>query len=77
MTKLHLFHFICFTFMPFGFSVFCSIGLAAQELLDRVSGRYRIHASVAEWEAHAWVKRYLSFAIMSGVADQFAGHCLV
>ena len=50
----------------FGFSVFGSFGPAAQELLDLICRRYRIHACVAEWEAHAWVHRRLSF----GVAGQ-------
>ena len=63
-------------FEPFGFSVFGSFGSAAQELLARVCRRYRTHARIAEWEAHAWVHRRLSFAIMRGVADQFVSRRL-
>ena len=63
--------------MPFSFSVFGSFGPAAQELLNRVCRRYRIHARVTEWEAHAWIHRRLSFAVMRGVADQFVGRRLV
>ena len=33
----------------------------------------RLHAQVADREAHAWIYRRLSFAIMSGVAEQFVG----
>ena len=44
-------------FLPFGFPVLSSFGPAADELLDRVCRRYRIHARVAEWEVHAWVHR--------------------
>ena len=50
-----------FDFLPFGFSVFCSFGPTAQELLDRI----------AEWEADASVYSRLSFIVMRGVADQF------
>ena len=55
-------------------SEFCfSSDPPAQELLDRVSRQYRIHACVNEWEAHAWVHRCLSFVGMRGVADAFVG----
>ena len=40
-------------FVPFGFSVLGSFSLAAQELLDRICQRYRRHARIADWEAHA------------------------
>ena len=60
-----------FDFEPFGFSVFGSFGPAALELLARICRRYRTHARIAEWEAHARVHRRLSFAVMRGVADQF------
>ena len=59
-----------FDFMPFGFSVFGSFGLAAQELLDRIYRRYRTHARIAEWEAYSG---RLSFAVMRGLAEQFVG----
>ena len=62
-----------FDFSPFGFSVFGSFGPAARDLLDRIVQRYRLHAQVADWEAHAWIHRRLSFAIMRGVAEQFVG----
>ena len=62
-----------FDFVPFGFSVFGSFGPEAQELLDRVVQRYRLHAQVADWEAHAWIFRRLSFTIMRSVAEQFVG----
>ena len=65
-----------FDFEPFGFSVFGSLGNAALELLARVYSRYRTHACLAEWEAHARVHRRLSFAVMRGVADQFVGRRL-
>ena len=51
--------------------------LKSLELLDRVRHRYRIHARVAEQEAHALIYRGLSFAIMREVADQFVGPHLV
>ena len=62
-----------FDFVPFGFSILGSFGPAAQDLLHRVVQRYRLHALVADWEAHAWIYRILSFAIMRGVVEQFAG----
>ena len=62
-----------FDFVPFGISIFGSFGLAAQDLLQRVVQRYRLHAQVVDWEAHAWIYRRLSFAIMRGVAEQFVG----
>ena len=65
-----------FDFVPKGFSGFGSFDPAAQELLDRICGRFRIHARTAELEVHAWVHRCLSFAVMRGVADQFIGRCL-
>ena len=40
---------------PFSFSVFGSFGPLAQELLDRIVQRYRLHAQVADWEEHAWI----------------------
>ena len=43
----------------------------AQVFLERVVERYHLHAQVADWEAHAWIYRRLSFAIMRGVAEQF------
>ena len=55
-------------FLSFGFSVLDSFGRATQELLDRVCRRYRIHARVVQWEAHAWIHRRLSFAVMRRVA---------
>ena len=60
-------------FVPFGFSVFGSFGPAAQEFLDCLVQRYRLHAHVADWEAHTWIYRRLSFVIMRGVAEQFIG----
>ena len=45
----------------------------AQVFLGRVVERYRLHAQVADWEAHAWIYRRLSFVIMHGVAEQFVG----
>ena len=65
-----------FDFVPFGFSVLGSFGPAAQELLDRICRRYRTHARIAEWEAHARVHRRLSFTVMRGVAEQFVGRHL-
>ena len=62
-----------FDFVPFSFSIFGSFGPAAQDLLHRVVQRYRLHAHVADWEAHAWKCRGISFAIMRGVAEQFVG----
>ena len=46
-----------------------SFSHAAQELLDRVCRRYDIHARVVEWEAHAWIHRRVSFAVLRGVAN--------
>ena len=63
--------------LMFGFSMLGSFGLAAHELPDRVCWRYRIHARVAEWEAHALVHCRQSFAVMRGVADQFVDRRLV
>ena len=34
---------------------------------------YHLHAQAADWEAHTWIYRRLSFAIMRGVAEQFVG----
>ena len=65
-----------FDFEPFGFSVFGCFGPAAQDLIERVCRRYSTHARIVEWEAHAWVHRHLSFAVMRGVADQFVGRRL-
>ena len=62
-----------FDFVPFGSSVFGSFGREAQELLGRVVQHYRLHAQVADWEAHVWIYRRLSFAIMRGVVEQFDG----
>ena len=58
-------------FLPVSFSFLGSFGPAAQELLHRICRRFRTYARVAQWEAHAWVHRRLSFASMRGVADQF------
>ena len=60
-----------YDFSPFGFSTFGSFGPAAEELLTRICKRYGTHLQVTEWEAHAWVHRRLSFAIMRSVAEQF------
>ena len=60
-------------FLPFGFSVFDWFTPAAQELLDRIYCRYRFHARITKWEAHAWIHRHLSFPVMRGVADGFLG----
>ena len=46
-----------FDFQSLWFSVFGSFRPAAQELPDRVYRLYRIHAFIAEWEAHAWIHR--------------------
>ena len=62
-----------FDFVPFGFSTFGSFGPVIQDLLHRVVQRYRLHAQVADWEAHAWIYRKLSFAIMRGVAERIVG----
>ena len=62
-----------FDFVPFSFSVFGSFGPATHELLDRICRRYRTHARIAEWEAHARVHNRLSFAVMRWVAEQFVG----
>ena len=62
-----------FDFIPFGFSLFGSFGPEVKVFLGRVVQRYRLHAHVADWEAHAWIFRRLSFAIMRGVAEQFVG----
>ena len=56
---------------------FFSFSHAAQELLERICQRYRIHARIAVWEAHALVHRRLSFSVMCGVANLFVDHCLV
>ena len=37
---------------------------------------YRIHAHVAEWEAHAWIHCRFSFPVMCGVVDKFVGRRL-
>ena len=60
-------------FSPIGISVFGPFGPAARDLLDRSVQRYRLHAQVADWEAHAWIHRRISFAIMRVVAEQFVG----
>ena len=63
-----------FDFVPFGFSVFGSLGPAAPFwLLGRICRRYRIHARIDDWEAYALVHCHLSFAVMRGMADQFVG----
>ena len=62
--------------VPFGFRFFGSFSLAAQKLLDRICQRYHIHARITEWEAHTWVHRRLSFAVLRGVADQLVGRRL-
>ena len=65
-----------FDFIPFGFSSLGSFGPEAEELLSRISQRYSSHARVPPWEAHSWVFRRLSFAVMRGVAAQLAGRQL-
>ena len=60
-----------FDFAPFSFSVLGSFGPTAQEVLTRVCQRYVSHARIRPWEAHQWVYRRLSFAVMRGVAEQF------
>ena len=62
--------------MPLGFSIFGSFSLTTLELLNRICRQYHIHTRIAEWEAHAWVHRRLSFVIMRGVADRFVDRCL-
>ena len=65
-----------FDFIPFDFSSLGSFGPAAEELLSRVCKRYSSHARVSSWEAHSWVYRHLSFALIRGVAEQFVGRQL-
>ena len=65
-----------FDFIPFGFSSLGSFGPAAEELLSRICQRYISHAQVSSWEAHSWVFRLLSFAVMRGVTEQFVSRQL-
>ena len=59
-----------FDFIPFGFS---SLGPAVEELVSRICQRYSSHAPVSSWEAHSYIFRRLSFALIRGVAEQFVG----
>ena len=59
-----------------GFSVLSSFGSAAQELLDCVVQRYRLHVQVVDCDAHAWIYCKPSFDIMCDVAYKFVG-CMV
>ena len=65
-----------FDFIPFGFSTFGSFGPEAEALLSRICQRFSSHVQVPEWEAHDWVFRRLSFAIMRGVSEQLIGRQL-
>ena len=47
------------------------LGLYQSACSDNNVQRYRFHVQVADWEAHAWIHRRLSFDIMRGVAEQF------
>ena len=65
-----------FDFIPFGFSTFGSFGPEAEALLSRICQRFISHVQVPEWEAHDWVFRRLSFAVMRGVSEQLIGRQL-
>ena len=45
-------------------------------LLSRICQRFSSHVQVPEWEAHDWVFRRLSFAVMRGVSEQLIGRQL-
>ena len=66
-----------FDFIPSGFSVFGLFDRKTHEFFSRVVQGYRLHAEVADWEAHGRIYVRLSFAIMRGVIEQFVGHMLI
>ena len=61
-----------FEFIPFGFSTFRSFGSRDEEVLSCICQPCRSRAEILEWEVHAWVFRYLSFALMRRVTKLIA-----
>ena len=59
-----------FDFTSFSFSSLDSFWPEAQDFLSRTCHHYYSHVQVFVWEAHSLVFRWLSFAVMRGVAEQ-------